>query len=74
MLENCENCTFFDGSKHQNDKRTFHAGICSKWTEIVFKTEICKQYFSKKNKSENEIFIPLVDVKMLPPINQLKLF
>ena len=74
MLENCENCTFFDGSKHQNDIRTKHAGICSKWTEIVFRTETCKQYFSNQNKTEKEIFIPLVDISKLPNINQLTLF
>lgn len=73
MAENCENCMFFDGTKHDNDIRTKHAGICSKWTEIVFRTETCKQFFTLQNKKENEIFKPLVDVSILPPINQLKL-
>jgi spore cortex formation protein SpoVR/YcgB (stage V sporulation) len=74
MAEKCENCSYFDGSKHENDKRTAHAGICSKWTEIVFKSETCKQFFSNENKTEKEIFIPLVDVSKLPPSNQLTFF
>ncbi|MFV8344589.1 hypothetical protein [Flavobacterium sp. ZB4P13] len=74
MTEKCENCYYFDGSKHEKDAQTAHAGICSKWTEIVFKSETCKQFFSNQNKSEKEIFIPLVDVSKLPPINQLTLF
>lgn len=56
MTENCSNCTFFDGSRHENDKRTSHAGICSKWSQIVFKTEICKQYFFKGNEPAENIF------------------
>lgn len=74
MTQNCENCIFFDGSKHENDTRTKHAGICSKWTQIVFRSETCKQYFSNENKGENEIFKPLVDVTQLPPATQLTFF
>jgi hypothetical protein len=74
MTEKCENCTFFDGSKHQKDARTAHAGICSKWTEITFKWENCKGFFSKENLTEKEIFIPLVDVTKLPDVTQLTFF
>lgn len=73
MKNLCENCTHFDGSKHQNDQRTHHAGICKKWCEIVFKTDNCKQYSLKSNPTENEIFPPLVDVAKLPVI-QFDLF
>lgn len=73
MKGTCQNCCHFDGSKHQKDPRTQHAGICSKWTEIVFQSETCKQYFSNENKSEKEIF-PLIDTTQLPPINQLSFF
>jgi len=74
MIENCLNCIFFDGSKHQNDLRTSHAGICSKWTQITFKTDTCKQFFSNANKPEKEIFKPLIDVTKLTPINELSFF
>lgn len=74
MTENCENCASFDGTKHENDNRTKHAGICSKWCQIVFKTENCKQFFSKENKKEKEVFPPLLDLTKLPPASQLTFF
>ena len=73
MKNTCQNCVSFDGSKHQKDSRTQHAGICLKWSEIVFKTEICKQHFLNSNPTENQIFKPLVDVAKLPVI-QFDLF
>jgi hypothetical protein len=73
MKINCENCVFFDGSKHQKDARTQHAGICSKWTEIVFRSETCKQHFLNSNPTEKDIFPALVDVSKLPVI-QFELF
>jgi hypothetical protein len=57
MTENCENCMYFDGSKHKNDTRTQHAGICSKWCQIVFKKEHCKQFFSAENLPPKSVFI-----------------
>jgi hypothetical protein len=70
----CENCHYFSGDKHKNDPRTKHAGICSKWTEVVFRTENCKEYFSSSNAPADEIFKPLIDVNQLPPVTQLNLF
>lgn len=49
MTENCENCVSFDPSRHANDKRTQHMGICTKFCEISFKWEKCNQFFSKEN-------------------------
>ena len=74
MKENCENCTFFNGTAHEKDSRTRHAGFCSKWVEITFKRDTCKQYFSSVNKTEKEVFPPLVDLSKLPSIDQLTLF
>jgi hypothetical protein len=74
MTQTCENCTFFDTLRHENDARTKHAGICTKWTEIVFKSETCKWHFLKSNPDEKEIFIPLVDVTKLPSVTQLTFF
>lgn len=72
--ENCENCAFFNNSKHKLDKRTEHAGICSKWSEIQFKNSTCKMWFSNENLPAEKIFKPLVDVSKLPDFNQLTLF
>lgn len=74
MSKLCDNCTFFDGSKHQNDSRTSHAGICSKWSEIVFRSETCKQYISVLDQPKEKIQVPLIDVKNLPNSNQLTFF
>lgn len=56
MTVNCENCMFFDSTKHEKDPRTKHAGICSKWTEIVFKSDTCKQFFSSSNPTVENLF------------------
>lgn len=74
MTQNCENCASFDGTKHENDNRTKHAGICFKWSQIVFRNETCKQFFSNQNKTETEVFPPLLDISKLPPANQLAFF
>lgn len=74
MTEKCENCHYLDTSKHENDQRTKHMGICTKFCEISFKWEKCKQFLPVQEKDEKEIFIPLVDVSKLPPITQLNLF
>ena len=74
MKENCENCAYFDSTKHEKDSRTKHAGFCSKWIEITFRKDTCKQFFISTYKTENEILSPLVDLSKLPPIDQLTLF
>lgn len=56
MTQNCENCFHFDGSQHENDARTKHAGICKNFSEIVFKKETCKFHFSKDNLPSEKVF------------------
>lgn len=66
---NCESCHYFDGSKHEKDKRTEHAGICKKWYEVTFKTDVCKYHFSNKNLPEWEQL-----TKKQQTTNQLTMF
>jgi hypothetical protein len=74
MKNQCQNCINFDASKHENDPRTSHAGICKKWCEIVFKTDKeCKQFLDHKNHKA-EIIFPVIDVTKLPPVTQLCFF
>ncbi|PWA08966.1 hypothetical protein [Flavobacterium laiguense] len=56
MTETCQNCAFFDDSKHKNNARTKDAGICTKWVQIAFKKETCKQHFLNTNLSEKDVF------------------
>ncbi|MDN3673432.1 hypothetical protein QWY99_10245 [Flavobacterium branchiarum] len=74
MKNQCQDCHYFNGDRHKNDPRTEHAGICSKWCEVVPKKDTCNQFFAKSNLTEQEIFKPLIDVAKLPPANQLNLF
>ena len=73
MKENCENCHHFDGKKHENDSRTNHCGICLKFCQITFKSEICKDYFNVKNLPTDEIFKTGTYVPK-PTLTELKLF
>lgn len=50
----CENCIYFDNSKHKQDKRTEHAGICNKLGSITFLNETCKM-FEPIQKTLNDI-------------------
>lgn len=56
MLEKCENCQSFDNSKFLQNARTRDAGICGKFTEVVFKKETCKWHMPKTDLTETEIF------------------
>lgn len=56
MTENCKNCIHFDPSKHANDPRTQHAGICTKWIEVTFKNDTCKHHFRADNLPVEKIF------------------
>lgn len=68
MTEKCKNCFHFDGSQHEKDARTKHAGICKNFNEIVFKNETCKFHFTTDN-------LPLKNVFSEPQIAiQLNLF
>nr|WP_294931305.1 hypothetical protein [uncultured Flavobacterium sp.] len=73
MAETCENCASFDNSKFLHHTATRDAGMCTKFTEITFKRDKCKFHLPKQALSENEIFVPLVDVSKLPVI-QFDLF
>lgn len=42
----CSNCYAFDNSKHKQDLRTSHAGICKYYTCVVFKSDTCKAFMS----------------------------
>ena len=47
---------FFDGSKHEKDVRTAHAGICKKWCEVTFKNDLCKFHLEMSTLPEwNEL-------------------
>ena len=71
----CENCHFFDASRHKKDPRTAHAGICIKWSQIELKSSTCKQAMPIQELIEKDIFKePLIDVSKLPSISQLSFF
>ena len=56
----------FDPSKHQNDARTKHAGICTKWVEITFLSDSCKFHFSAENLPSEKVFLtPLQPTQQL---------
>lgn len=40
----CLNCVHFDNTKHVNDSRTKHAGICQKWCQVTFNNHTCKDH------------------------------
>lgn len=61
MTENCSNCMFFDNSKFVQKIQTQNAGICTKFTEVCFKSESCKWHIPKQELEEKEIFKPLVE-------------
>jgi hypothetical protein len=55
----CYNCTFFDNSKHVTDKRTKHAGLCKKWSEITFQNDSCKYWLNvDTDKTWNDLIAP----------------
>lgn len=56
--ETCENCHYFDNSAHKLDARTAHAGVCKKFSEIVFLSDNCSQYFDVSNLPQDKIFQP----------------
>ena len=71
----CIDCNSFDNSKHINDPRTMHAGICKKWSQITFTSDTCKQYIPIQNHFEKDIFKePIIDVSKLPSASQLSFF
>lgn len=74
MSNNCEKCHLFDNAKFLHHSATKDAGMCMKFIEITFKRDTCKFFLPKQELTENEIFVPLVDVTQLPPITQLNLF
>lgn len=74
MTKTCENCQSFDNEKFVQKHATRDAGICTKFTEVTFKRDSCKYHLPKQKLSENEIFVPVVDVTKLPPISQLSFF
>jgi len=71
----CQNCHFFDDSRHKNDNRTSHAGLCLKWSEINLKTSTCNQFKTicvlDGKPSFNK---PIIDVEKLPHVSQLSFF
>ena len=73
MTETCQNCQSFDNAKFLHKRATRDAGICTKFTEVTFNRDSCKYHLPKQELSENEIFVPLVEVKRLPVI-QFDLF
>lgn len=73
MSDTCQNCIQFDNAKFLHHSATKDAGMCMKYIEITFKRETCKFHMPKQELTENEIFVPLVDVKKLPVI-QFDLF
>lgn len=73
MTQTCENCLSFDNSKFLHKRATRDAGLCGRFTEITFKRDNCKFHLPKQQLNENEIFVPLVEVKKLPVI-QFDLF
>lgn len=74
MKNTCENCVSFDPSRHENDKRTSHCGICSKFTEVVFKSDSkCKFFMIKTNPIDIPEF-KKVDPKPVKVYKQLDLF
>jgi hypothetical protein len=74
MTETCQDCAFFDDSKHRNNARTKDAGICTKWVQIAFKKETCKQHFPNTNLSEKEVFLPPAAKRQQMANVQLNLF
>lgn len=50
--ETCRTCLHFDGSKHEHDARTAHAGICKRFSETTFKNDSCTQYLSLNNAKD----------------------
>lgn len=70
----CIDCHFFDNSKHKNDPRTSHAGLCVKWSEINFKNSTCKQAIPIQESEKNPFKEPLIDVTKLPSPTQLTFF
>lgn len=60
LKNQCQNCNYFDNSKHKNDDRTKTAGVCKKWYDIVFlTTPSCKEYIDEKITKEIFVFEPL---------------
>lgn len=45
--KHCENCCHFNNDFHAKDTRTKHAGICYKWSEVVFLYGTCKSFSNR---------------------------
>lgn len=41
---NCENCRLFSDKNYKHDDRMSAVGFCQKFTEVVFKNDVCKQF------------------------------
>ena len=67
MNEKCQNCMFFDNSKFLHKSQTKDAGICTKFTEVMFKNDSCKFHLPIQELEEKEIFLQVVDKQKFTP-------
>ncbi|WP_143154989.1 hypothetical protein [Flavobacterium chilense] len=58
---------FFDNSRFLHKPQTKDAGICTKFTEVMFKNDTCKFHLPTQEFEEKEIFISGVDKQTLKP-------
>ena len=63
--KSCENCVYFDDSKHKLDSRTLNAGICHKMAQIVFKNDKACRTFEPVQNSLNDLEV-IEPVYVLP--------
>lgn len=69
----CENCHYFDDSKHRHDERTKCAGICQKFYNVQFKKDKACNFFIEPDGHHKE-WSRLTEIEKNPIINQLQLF
>ena len=67
----CQNCIHFDNENYKHDKRTEHAGICSKMAQIVFLNDNCKM-FQPVQTSINDIEVK--EPIFVLPQNQMTMY
>lgn len=70
--DTCDNCDHFDGSKHANDVRTQHAGICNRWSMVTWKKDSCNQFINSASLPDWDMVI--ATIPHTPQIKQLNLF